>query len=299
MSDQITVAHVQQYSTNVQHLSQQMGSRLGFAVTPSTATGKAAKPIEQIGSVAPRRRTRRHDDTPQMDTPHDARWVHPHDWEWADLVDSTDLLRMIIDPRSPYAEAAAMAMGRAKDEEIIAAFTAVAKTGEDGDVDASPLPGNTIDEDFDGADDSGLTFAKMREARRILMAANVDLTRDPVFIGVTAQQHDDLLDFTSNSANVLTSSDYVNQKPLESGLVGHYLGMTIIHSELFELSSEGFRQCPVWTKSGIVCCEWDGLKTRISERDDKSYSTQIFASQTLGATRTEEVKTVIIECVEP
>ena len=79
MSQQIPTATVQEYARNVQLLLQQRGSRLRNAVMSSSWTGKAAKSVEQIGSVNAVRRTVRHSDTPLVDTPHDARWVFPVD----------------------------------------------------------------------------------------------------------------------------------------------------------------------------------------------------------------------------
>jgi hypothetical protein len=38
------------------------------------------------------------------------------------------------------------------------------------------------------------------------------------------------------------------------------------------------------------------MTTRISERDDKSYATQVYASMTIGATRMEETRVGYIEC---
>ena len=49
MSAQVTTAFVQQYSANVQMLSQQMGSRLRDAVRVENVVGKNAF-IDQIGS---------------------------------------------------------------------------------------------------------------------------------------------------------------------------------------------------------------------------------------------------------
>ena len=100
MSFQVTTAFVQQYSTNVQLLLQQRGSRLRDCVTVGSYTGKAAKAVEQIGEVTAQARTSRHADTPLISTPHDARWVHPTDYEWADMIDDQDKLRMLIDPTS-------------------------------------------------------------------------------------------------------------------------------------------------------------------------------------------------------
>ena len=109
MSTQITTAFIEQYSANVQHLAQQKGSRLRSAVVNETVVGKNAF-FEQIGKTAARQRTSRHSDTPRMDTPHARRRVSLTDYDWADLIDNEDRVRMLIDPTSPYAQAAANAM---------------------------------------------------------------------------------------------------------------------------------------------------------------------------------------------
>ena len=110
MSFQVTTAFVQQYTTNVQLLLQQRGSKLRDAVTVGSYTGKAAKSVEQIGAVTAQKRLTRHGDTPMISTPHAARWVFPTDYEWADLIDDQDKLRMLIDPTSPYAQNGSLAL---------------------------------------------------------------------------------------------------------------------------------------------------------------------------------------------
>ena len=131
MSQQITTAFVQQYSANVQMLSQQMGSRLRDAVRLETVVGKNAF-IDQIGSVTAQLRSSRHADTPQIDTPHQRRRLSIASYEFADLIDDQDKVRMLIDPTSSYAQAAAAAMGRAMDDVIITAALGTANTGETG-----------------------------------------------------------------------------------------------------------------------------------------------------------------------
>ena len=95
MSVQITTAFVEQYKSNVFHLAQQKGSRLRDAVRTETVTGKSHF-FERIGSVAAQLRTSRHSDTPRMDTPHSRRKVTMDDYDWADLIDNEDKVRMLI-----------------------------------------------------------------------------------------------------------------------------------------------------------------------------------------------------------
>ena len=160
MSTQITTAFVQQYSSNVAMLSQQKGSLLRKAVEIESVVGKNSF-FDQVGSATAQKRTSRHSDTPQIDTPHARRRVSLVDYEYADLIDNQDKIRTLIDPTSSYALAAAYALGRAQDDEIIAAVSGTAYSGETGST-SVPLPvGQKITES--GTD--GLTIAKLRSAK--------------------------------------------------------------------------------------------------------------------------------------
>ncbi|MGB1882258.1 MAG: phage capsid protein, partial [Gammaproteobacteria bacterium] len=143
MSVQITTAFSQQFSSNVALLSQQRGSILRGAVREESVTGEKAF-FDQVGAVAAVKRTSRHGDTPLVETPHSRRQVTLETYEWADLIDDADKVRMLIDPTSTYAQAAAAAMGRAIDDEIIAAATGTAKTGKSGSTSTSLPAGQQI-----------------------------------------------------------------------------------------------------------------------------------------------------------
>jgi hypothetical protein len=94
MSNQITTAFVEQYSSNIQMLSQQKGSLLRDKVRLETVVGKNAF-FDQVGSVTATVRTSRHSDTPQVDTPHSRRRVSLVDYEFADLIDDLDKVKML------------------------------------------------------------------------------------------------------------------------------------------------------------------------------------------------------------
>lgn len=168
MSNQITTAFVQQYSSNVQMLSQQMGSVLREAVDVESVVGKNAF-FDQVGKTTAQLRTSRHADTPQVDTPHSRRRVTLADYEWADLIDNADKVRLLIDPTSSYAKAAAAAMGRAMDDVIIAALGGTAYTGETGSTSVT-LP--TAQKTATSDQSDGLTVAKLLSAKK-----NIGLSR--------------------------------------------------------------------------------------------------------------------------
>ena len=106
MSVQITTSFVNQFSSNVALLSQQRGSILRSAVSEESVTGEKAF-FDQVGASAAVKRTSRHGDTPLVETPHSRRQVTLDTYEWGDLIDDSDKVRMLIDPTSTYAQAAA------------------------------------------------------------------------------------------------------------------------------------------------------------------------------------------------
>ena len=286
MSVQITTAFVEQYKSNVFHLAQQKGSRLRDAVRSETVTGKSHF-FERIGSVAAEKRTSRHSDTPRMDTPHSRRKVTMDDYDWADLIDQEDKVRMLISPQSEYAMAGAWAMGRAMDDSIIAAATGTSYGGVSGGT-AVALP--STQKIVHGS--AGLTLAKLIEAKEKLDANDVDPDEARYMI-VTSKQMSNLLNLEK-----VTSSDYASIKALVQGQIDTYLGFKFLRTERLGLDSNSDRQVLAFCQSGIGLAVGSDVSTRISERADKNYATQVFLSMTIGATRVEDEKVVEIACNE-
>ena len=132
-------------------------------------------------------------------TPHSRRMVTLQDFEWADLIDDADMVRTLISPESSYAKAAAAAMGRAIDDEIITAAFATSLTGKDGTTSTSFPAAQQVSV---GSPAAGLTIAKLVEAKKKL-DANTVAPSIPRYIAVSPEQVEDLLNNTT-----VTSSDY-------------------------------------------------------------------------------------------
>jgi hypothetical protein len=286
MSTQITTAFVEQYSANVLQLSQQRGSRLRSAVRVEPVTGKNAF-IDRIGAVAARRRAARHADTPQVDTPHTRRRVSLVDYDWADLIDDADKVRMLVDPASPYAMAGGWAMGRSMDDEVIAAFTGNASAGVDGSQTVALPAGQVVP-----VAAAGLTLDKLLKAKEILDGADVD-DGTARYVAVTAKQITNLL-----SATEVKSADYNTVKALVRGEIDTFLGFKFIRTERLTKDGSGNRQVIVWAEDGVVLAIGKEPVARITERADKNYATQVYYSMAIGATRLEEAKVVSIPCIE-
>ena len=286
MSSNITTAFVQQYSNNVQMLSQQKGSLLRNAVDAETIVGKNAF-FEQVGQAVAQKRVSRHSDTPQIDTPHQRRRVSMVDYEYADLIDKQDQVRTLIDPTSSYAQAAAFALGRAMDDEIISAVSGTSFSGETGSTSVVLPSAQKITES--GTD--GLTIAKLRSAKEKFDSASVDPSI-PRYIVVGPKQISDLLGTTQ-----VTSSDFNTVKALANGEINSFLGFNFITSNRLSIASNK-RLCLAFAMDGIKLALGQDIMTRIDERSDKGYATQVYVCMTMGATRMEEEKVVTVEAHE-
>ena len=264
-------------------LSQQMGSLLRDKVRLESVVGKNAF-FDQVGAVTAQKRTSRHSDTPQIDTPHARRRVSLVDYEFADLIDEQDKVRLLIDPTSSYAQAAAFAMGRAMDDEIISAALGTAFTGETGST--STANANQI---VHGS--TGLTIAKLRSAKETLDLNSVDPSI-PRNIIVGPKQITDLLGTTE-----VTSSDFNTVKALANGEINQFLGFNFIVSNRLSLDGTT-RSCIAYAQDGIALGVGKDVTARIDERADKGYATQVYYCASFGATRMEEDKVVEVQATE-
>lgn len=317
MSVNVNTAFVQQYSTNIMMLLQQQGSRLRNTCMNYSFVGKAASMAEQFGQVSPVRNQSRHSDTPLISTPHDKRWIYPNDYDWADLIDQQDRLRMLIDPAGPYTQAGVMAMGRAIDDEIISGFFNANNTGENGTVSTSTLyafnsNSQSIAATVGASAATGLNIAKLRAAKRKLLEAYVDVDNDPLYCVITAKQHDDLL----NEAQAI-SSDYNPTPVLVNGKISSFMGFnfivteripggsgfnTAINPSITSADSDGSYvtgsrwMVPVYSKSGLALGLWNDIQASVDRRADKRNSWQVYVTGTFGSARLEERRCVIINC---
>jgi hypothetical protein len=222
-----------------------------------------------------------------VNTPHSRRQVTMRDFEWGDLIDNPDKVRLLVDPSSTYLQSAMWALGRKVDDVLIDAALGTAKTGKAGAT-SVPLPaGQKI-----AVSAAGLTLTKLLSAKEILDKADVD-PDDPRFIAVASKQITDLLNTTE-----IKSSDYNTVKALAQGEIDSFLGFKFIRLQRLPLASTT-RACIAWAKSGVLLALGSDIKGRVIERPDKSFSVYAYASLSCGATRMEEEKVVQIDCLEP
>ena len=296
MSNQITTAFVNHYRSNVDFLLQQKGSVMRPFMRNETQNAEFDF-YDRIGATSAIEVLTRHADTPLVETPHDRRRCHLRDFDWADLIDRKDRIRILIDPTSPYAQNAAFALGRSMDDVIIENMFGTAYTGKTGsgsavhDVTNNRTLVNYVESG--GAADSGLTIPKLRNVRQKLVANQNDKS-EARYIALSAKQMTDLL------ANSLIQSIDTNEiKALVHGEVSTYMGFKFIESERLSVTtSTAHRRLPCWVHSGMVFASGAEINAEIGPRRDKRNSTQVYCSASFGAVRMEENKMYEIECDE-
>lgn len=276
MSQQIDVARVIQFKNNVTALYQQSGSKLKGKVREESLVGKQHF-FERLGATAAVKRTTRHADTPQVDSPHSRRMVTASDFEWADLIDQQDKIKMLIDPTSDYAINAAKSLGRAYDDEVIAAFDGSAFSGETGGTTVAFGADGTADANFSGA---ALTIANLLTLKKELDDEDVD--DEGRYIVVSPAMLHQWLRKTE-----VASADFNSIKALVKGELNSFMGFEWIRSTRLPVPSGTLRYGFAWHKDSMGIAVGKDITTRIDERADKSYATQVYACMTMGATRVQ------------
>ena len=151
--------------------------------------------------------------------------------------------------------------------------------------------------------DSGEWSCKMRaqydtfEASALASGSDISVARLPkgakVYdIVVGPKQISDLLGTTQ-----VTSSDFNTVKALANCEINSFLGFNFITSNRLSIASSK-RLCLAFAMDGIKLALGQDIMTRIDERSDKGYATQVYVCMTMGATRMEEEKVVTIEAHE-
>ncbi len=294
MSENFINLATTQFSTNLELKLQQMGSKLRGKVSEGAHVGKQASPIQQVGAIQMLSPAGRFSPKNRTDATFTRRWVFPQDKELDQLIDSFDELKTIVDPKSKYVENAAMAAGRAWDDCIIANALATAYTGTDPasfSTESFDTTNYSIADDFGASATTGLTVAKLIEARRIFQHNHVDLDSDPICIVIGSTQEADLLKQVQ-----VVSTDYNDKPVLTDGRVKRFLGFDIVVSERLQVVASD-RYCIAFAKSGLYLGVWKDMTNRVSIRNDLSGEPwDLYTSVSFGATRTQPGKVLRVLC---
>lgn len=309
MSFEITEAFVQEFHSNVVHLSQQKGSKLQNKVRKETQGGESDF-FDRIGAVDAQKKVGRHSDTTYMNTPHSRRKVTTSPYFFADIVDKEDKVRVLNSPESEYLIAALNALGRGKDDEIIAAALGSAWGGDKGQTEVA-LPDSQKIVAHDGSTTTGvgLNVKTLRLANFKFENSEVDEELKK-YMAINSYAKMSLLSQTE-----ITSSDYNTVKALVQGQVNEFMGFEFVSLERLPRASANVsygaadgaygagtgtvtaaksRRGFAWAQDGLLMSTAEEVMTKIDVLPTKHYSTQVYARMNIGATRMEEVKVLEI-----
>ena len=296
MSFQVDTALVNAYKSNIEIKFQQKGSRLRKTVDEESQNSEFEF-YDRITETEAVEVHNRHSDTPLISTPHDRRRVATRDFDWADLIDRKDKIRMLADPTSSYARNAVYALGRKVDDVIIEAFTDVAYTGKTGATQVtfpatSEIAVNYVESGV--AANSNLTIGKLRRARFLLTSTEAFNEEDEemLFCAYTASQVQSLLRTTE-----VTNADYNTIKALVKGEIDTFMGFEFVRTERLTKASD-IRDIFFYPKSAVKLGIADELNVDIGPRRDKRNSVQVYVAGSFGATRMWEEKVLRAKCDE-
>ncbi len=292
----VTTAFTEQYAALVYILSQQKGSKLSGFVRNETVNSARNAYFERLGTATAQQITTRHGDTPLNEIPHSRRRLTPADYNTATLLDNADQLKMLIDPRSPYANAQAMELGRTKDDIIIAAALGSVSTGQTGSTtvafkdDSRSMNGDGTITALGTLASSGtetdITLTKILAMMNLFNEEDVDVDI-PKYWCVSPREIQIMLDITE-----IGSADFNTVKTLVQGKVDSFMGFKWVWSTRLPLdvASEATTRTFAWAEDGIILGTAEGITSRITERDDKNYSVQVYSEMSAGAIRLDGTK---------
>ena len=301
---------IKEFANNVYHLAQQKDAKMWSFSRHETQSSKR-KFFDVIGKTDPIVKGTRHSDTPNLAIDHTRRAVDLVDYEWGKLVDDQDILRTLNDPTNEYAKAMSMGFKRKKDSVMIQAMLGSAYAGEEGGTTVA-LPNAQKIAAVAGSALTNLNLDTLRLAKYKFDVQDIDPDM-PRYMAVSPSQLRALLADTT-----ITSADYNTVRALVDGKLNSFMGFNFIMTNRLDLETDATvkfsvttgefdasgtagttgRRCLAWIPDGVIVSTGIDMKSRVGERADKSYSTQVYGAMSIGATRLEDVKTLYINCAE-
>ncbi len=297
MSQQIAENIATSFGNNYYELGQQITSRFTPGVRIEPGVVGASKSIERVGKAEAYDIVTRHGDTKYVEVPHSRRWLDLTDRGWAELVDETDEIRLLADPKSKYPKLGVQALNRAKDDVIYAAARGSARTG------GGPVALPAAQKIAEGG--TGLTLAKLLATKELLDAAEIADDGDESAMQMTGQGkiYDRVFVVSSKQLTNLYGTteikniDYNSVKALSEGVIDTFLGFKFIRSErLAKVSTTRF--CLAWCRPAMVLGIGKDIVTNATELPTKNYSWQVYARMSIGAVRVEDEGVVEVGCFE-
>lgn len=281
-----------EYNLAVEHeLNQMPGLLVPLVGSSKPYQDKGAQLIDRFGHINLSEKTTRNGDTNNTDVDVTRRFIKkPKTSNVAPLIDRDDMKQTKVDLNSPIAKSTGLAVRRYHDDQTLAGYFGNGWTGEDGDT-AVPFDSNNI-VDL-GA---GISKAALLELREKMLVNDVDLAAETPVVLL-----DPLTETQLFGIDEYVNADYNDSRPLVQGEIKPWLGFRFVRCNL--TSSGGYPNgsslvvpstdhvaLPAFVPSGLHRGVWTEFWGKITERDDKQFSTQIYAEACSAVVRVDEKK---------
>ena len=291
-----------QFSSLVQHLSQQKDSRFGDKVRNETVTNAEEAYFNLFSPDGePSQDTTRHGVTPWGEYDATRRKVIPYTWEAAKMIDKKDVVRMTVDPQNPVVQSHAMSFARKKDRIIYSAMLGTALEGKEGGTSKS-FKDESISINGDGTvttlgtlaangTEVPMTYSKILTMMTLFNEADVD----PGIEKLWAVSPNDIKHMMN--LEEIISEDYRRLSEIDRGGVRNVLGFNFFWWNYLDKDTvDGTSNRTVaWAKDGVICAKIGELETTINILPEHKNSTGVYSTMDLGAVRMEGAK--VHECL--
>lgn len=297
--------HKLQYASSVLMVAQQKRDPFAAAVTDETAKGEAqsTNDIYDAGEYAyGEDRSRRN---PEMPATGSRRWlIRPPVIESGQYIDHEDKFATATDPTSSIVTIHTNRVRRGKADRTmgIRKIDGVYQVA-DGGILGYATEGKRAEtklalptSQYVPVGTTGLTIAKLREAKLALKLAEFGMEDDdPLFCVITPNQEDDLLAIAEASSTPLNA---FNIDQLREGKPGRLMGVTWIMTNRVPVNDAEDRLCPIFSKANISRGIWQDIMGDMWNDTSAKNKPYAYVSAYIDCVRNQDKGVVVIECKE-
>ena len=292
----IDKALIIQFSDALHVQAQQIKSRTRQAVTIKQMSGDVFA-YDGLGAVEAQEVVGRVQKTTFTDIEHLRRKISRRRFAVTLPIDDMDERAVLLNPQSEYSQACIRAMERVFDRVVVQAMFATVYTGKDFETSVSFATDGGVTVDAT----SGLTFEKILEIKKNFLDAEVGTeTPEEFFLGVSGDEHEDLLAETE-----FTSRDYTANYVLDKGEVETIAGFKVIKfaggssisNPILPVASS-VRDCFAISKRAVCVGMSKEMQVTIKDRSDYIDVKQVQIVGIFGAVRTEGVQVQKVQATE-
>jgi len=266
--------HKLTFRNNIKMTAQQMSNPLRAAVTTVTCTGEAQDMADLINEIDYLRGEDYGRRNPENPPKRSRRWlVRPGVIESGQYITKEEKFDQSQDPSSQLITAHLKAVERGVFDTILGIEKApngeyrLYGGGILGPVYEGKTPTSTVSlpaanyiaSDFDvGGTHTGLTTGKLRGATEGMELEDFGLETDEEVYGlITPKQKTDLINLAIETKTSLNPFEVEN---IREGKPGKLLGINWLFTNRLPKDPNGYRLCPIWLKSEIVCGFWQDVE---------------------------------------